>query len=331
MADIVLLTSAGEYAGWESMRITLGLDQLSGAFELAVSGDNARELSKHPLRKGLECKVLLNGQVVITGYINKRRPAYDKNSHTLSISGRDVTCDLVDCSAIVPNQELHNVTLADAARQLIAPFPTIKLDCPAPGAPFPKFVINEGDTIFGVLESHAKQRGLMIYTTGDGVLRIRKPEVKGTGLTLTEGDNILAASAEDGDDEQFAEYIVKAQKADDGKHQAEQRYTDPSVRKGRVRVITAEKPDDGAEIKNRAEWEAKLRQAKSVTAAVSVQGWESKAGKLWRLGDSLKLHSPALEFNHRAVVVNNITYAVDDNSGTTTELALVLPEVYVYG
>ena len=331
MADIVLLTAAGEYAGWESMRITLGLDQLSGAFELAVSGENAQELRKHPLRKGMECKVLLNGQVVITGYINKRRPAYDKGSHTLSFSGRDVTCDLIDCSAIVPNQELHNVTIADAARQLIAPFPAIKLDCPAPGAPFPKFVVNEGDTIFSVLESHAKQRGLMIYTTGDGVLRIRKPEVKGTGLTLTEGDNILSASAEDGDDEQFAEYIVKAQKTDDGKHQAEQRYSDPNVRKGRVRVITAEKPDDGTEIKNRAEWEAKLRQAKSVTASVSVQGWESSAGKLWRLGDSLKLHSPAIDMDKRAVVVNGITYAVDNSSGTTTELGLVLPEVYVYG
>lgn len=331
MADIVLLTPIGEYAGWESMRITLGLDQLSGAFELAVSGDNARELSKHPLRKGVECKVMLNNQVVITGYINKRRAAYEKNSHALSISGRDVTCDLVDCSAIVPNQELHNVTLADAARQLIAPFPAITLDCPAPGGPFTKFVVNEGDTIFSVLESHAKQRGLMIYTTGDGVLRIRKPAVTGTGLTLTEGENILSASAEDGDDEQFAEYIVKAQKADDGKHQVEQRYSDPNVRKGRVRVITAEKPDDGTQIKNRAEWEAKLRQAKSVTANVTVQSWESKPGKLWRLGDSLKLHSPALDFNRSGVVVNNITYAVDSSGGTTTELALVLPEVYVYG
>ena len=139
------------------------------------------------------------------------------------------------------------------------------------------------------------------------------------------------SSAEDGDDEQFSEYIVKAQKADDGKHQAEQRYSDPNVRKGRVRVITAEKPDDGTQIKNRAEWEAKLRQAKSVTATATVQGWESKAGKLWRLGDSLKLHSPALDFNQRAVVVNNITYAVESSSGTITELALVLPEVYVYG
>jgi prophage tail gpP-like protein len=313
------------------MRISLGLDQMSGAFELSVSGENARELSKHPLRKGLECKVLLNDQVVITGYINKRRPAYDKNSHTLSISGRDVTCDLVDCSAIVVNQELHNVTIADAARQLTSPFPAIRLDCPAPGAPFAKFVVNDGDTIFSVLESHAKQRGLMIYTTGDGVLRIRKPAVNSTGLTLTETVNILSASAEDSDDEQFAEYIVRGQDSDKGKHQAEQRYTDSRVRKGRVRIITAEKPDDGAQIKNRAEWEAKLRQAKSVTATVAVQGWESKPGTLWRLGDSLKLHSPMLEMDHRAVVVNNITYAVDDNSGTTTELALVLPEVYVYG
>ena len=331
MADIALVTAAGEYSGWESMRVSLGLDQMSGAFELAVSGDNARELAKHPLRKGLECKVLLRGQTVITGYLNKRSAAYDKSSHTLSVSGRDVTCDLIDSSAMVTNQELHNVTLADAARQLIAPYSAVRLDCPSPGAPFPKFVVNDGDTVFSVLESHAKQRGLMIYTTGDGVLHIRRPQVSNTGLTLTEGDNILTASGEESDDEQFSEYIVRAQKSDEGKHQAEQRYADPAVRKGRVRVITAEKPDDGMEIRNRAEWEAKLRQAKSVKASVTVQGWESSPGKLWRLGDSLKLHSPSLNLNHRAMIVNNINYAVEGNSGTTTELALVLPEVYVYG
>jgi prophage tail gpP-like protein len=313
------------------MRVSLALDQMSGAFDLDVSGDNAMELVKHPLRKGMECKVQLRGQTVITGYLNKRRANYDKSSHKLSFSGRDVTCDLIDCSAIVPNQELHNVTLADAARQLLAPFPAIRLDCPSPGASFPKFTINDGDSIFSVLESHAKQRGLMIYTVGDGVLHIRKPMVSHTGLTLTEGDNLLSANAEESDDEQFAEYIVKAQKSDDGKHQAEQRYTDSSVRKGRVRVITAEQPDDGTEIKNRAEWEAKLRQARSVTANATVQGWESSTGKLWRLGDGIKLHSPALGLLNRAMIVNSINYNVSNDAGTTTELGLVLPEVYVYG
>lgn len=327
--SIHLWTPRGIYEGWETIRVSLGLDQLSGAFEFAASGANAQELSKHPLHKGLECKVLLHGQTVITGYLGKRRAAYDASSHTLGISGRDVTCDLIDCSAIVPNQELHNVTIAEAAKQLIAPFPAIKLDCPIPGAAFEKLTVNDGDTIFSVLESYAKQRGFMIYTTGDGVLHIRRPQVASTGLTLTEGKEILSASMEESDDEQFAEYVVRSQETDKGKHQAEQRYKQSGVRAGRVRIITAEQPDEGTQIKNRAEWEAKLRQARSVTATIKVQGWQKKPGQLWRLGDDLRVTSPRLGLDKVAMIINNITYAVDDG-GTTAELGLVLPEVFVY-
>lgn len=335
MADITLKTPNGTYTGWETCRVTLALDQMSGAFELGVSGENARELVKHPLKKGLQCRVMLGDETVITGYINRRSAAYDSSSHTLTISGRDATCDLIDCSAVVPNQELHNVTLAAAAQQLMGPFPAIRLDCPNPGKAFAKFVVNEGDTIHAVLESHAKQRGLMVYTLGDGVLRIGKPTVTDTGIALIEGETLKSASMEESDDEQFNEYIVHAQDSDDGKHQAEQRYTDPAVRKGRVRIISAEKPDDGGEIRNRAEWEAKLRQARSVTATASVQGWDvikpgDKTPKLWRLGDTVKITSPALALKSRAMLVNSLTFGVENGSGTTTELGLVLPEVYSY-
>lgn len=331
MADIELRTPQGIFTGWESMRLNLGLDQLSGAFELSVSGVSAQELLKHPLTKGLECKVYLHQQLVLTGYINRRSPSYDKQTHSLSIAGRDVTCDLVDCSASVPNQELHNVTIAEAARQLIAPFPAIRLDCPEAGKPFAKFTVQDGDTIFSVLETHAKQRGFMIYTTGDGVLHIRRPEVQSNGLVLEEGVNILTANAEDSDEELFSTYIVRGQDSDNAKHQAEQRYTDKGVRTGRVRIITAEKPESSSDIKNRAEWEAKLRKARSYQANVTIQGWITAQGRLVRLGEALKLHSPSLGAYQQSMVINNLAYEVDANNGSTAALGLVLPEVFVYG
>lgn len=335
MPEITLKTPLGEYTGWETCRVQLAFDQASGTFELGVSGENASELIKHPLKKGMQCRVMLGDETVITGYINTRRAAYDATSHTLSIAGRDLMCDLIDCSAIVPNQELHNVTIAEAAQQLIAPFPAIRLDCPTPGAKFAKFVVNDGDTILDVLQTHAKQRGLMVYTLGDGVLRIRRPEVNDIGIALIEGQNLKVASMDESDDEQFAEYIIHAQDSDDGKHQPEQRYTDPAIRKGRVRIINAEKPDDGTQIKNRAEWEAKLRKSRSVTANATVQGWTvskppSPQAKLWRVGDTVNITSPALGLIARPMLVNGLTYNVENGSGATTELSLVLPEVYAY-
>lgn len=331
MADIVLATPHGEYEGWESVRVSLALDQMTGSFELGVSGENAKELVKHPLVKGLQCRVLLGGQTVITGYINRRKPAFDANNHTLTISGRDVTCDLVDCSAIVPNQELHNATIKQAALALIKPFPAISLLCPDPGEPFDKFVINDGETIFDVLQTHARQRGLMVYTLGDGVLHIGRPGVTPLDVVLAEGKELKAASADESDDEQFAEYIVRAQDSVNSQHRNEQRYTDSAVRAGRVRIIQSEKPDGTRKIINRAEWEAKLRKARGLSVNTTVQGWAYKArGQLWRLGQAPKVHSPSLGLNQRSLVINGLTYSVNNEGGTITEQVLVPPEVYVY-
>lgn len=324
MPDITLSTPSGEYTGWESIRVNLALDQMSGSFELSVSGENARELIKHPLTKGLQCRVKLDGETVITGYINRRSAAYEPESHTLTLSGRDVTCDLIDCSAVVQNQELHNVTIAKAAIQLIAPFPAITLDCPAPGAPFDKFVINDGATIYDVLSEHAKQRGLMIYSLGDGVLRIRKPSVSANSNALIEGVNIIKGSAEDSDEDLFNRYIMRFSDPDSAFHKGLYTYTDSSVRTGRVRIIDAEKADKTGP-KNRAQWEAKLRQARSQTASISVQGWAAN-GRLWRIGDAVPVQSPALAIAE-TLLINAITYNADE--GTTTDMELVRPEVYV--
>ena len=315
----------GDFEGWERIRVNLALDQMAGAFELTVSGENARELIKHPLIKGLQCRVKLDDETVITGYINRRAPAYDADNHTLVISGRDVTCDLIDCSAIVPNQELHNVTIAEAAAQLIKPFPAVTIDCLSPGKAFDKFVISDGVTVYDVLAEHAKQRGLMVYTLGDGVLRIRRPDVTHGNSPLIEGVNLLSGRAEDSDQDLFNQYLIRYHDPDSAYHKGQYTYTDSNVRAGRVKIVKAEKADKTSP-KNRAQWEAKLRQARSQTASVTVQGWHN-GDKLWRLGQAVPVESPALGLSE-SLIINAITYQADE--GTTTEMDLVKPEVYTH-
>lgn len=320
-----LETEGATYTGWEKVSIQQSLEQASNTFTLSVSNTKADALSQHPIKIGIRCRVLIGNTPVINGYIGKRKPSFDANSHTISFSGRDLIGDIVDSSAILPNQELHNVTLKEAAETLCGPF-GVDIYCPLPGLPFDKFVVNDGETVFQCLEQHAKQRGLMIYTLGDGVLHIKRLSPVDSGFTLKEGDNILKGSAEDDEGDRYHHYISKSQAS--GKHRAKSEAFDKDIRASRVLIIRAEKANSSGANKNRAEYEMNLRKAKGDRAKITVKGWTyGEENKIWQPNVLVNLQSPRLDKKGQ-YLVSSVTLSVDD-SGTIAMLELVNPAVYI--
>lgn len=321
----ILLETAGKlYTGWKDLSVTLSLEQASNSFQLTASDAGKAELAQHPIQLGSRCRVVIAGQPVINGWIEDGEPSYDANAHDIKFSGRDVTCDAIDSSAQIPNQELHNVTLAQAARQLMQPY-GITVDCPEPGAKFDKFVINDGETGFQAIESHARQRGLIVYTLGDGVLHIRKPNPQQTGVMLEEEENILKASAKLSQKDRFGKYIVKSQAK--GKPRQAAEITDASIRSSRVMIVRAEKANETASNLERAKWEMRVRKAKSERATITVQGWHYAAGKLWMPNLLANLKSPSLGMGGDLLVAS-VTLSVDDSGGSLSVLDLVHPDAY---
>src|SRR4029077_7785864 len=71
---------------------------------------------------GSPVTILLDGEVVITGYVDSYAPRFDANSHGVEIRGRSRTCDFVDGAAIVPGGQFKQLTLTEIAERLAAPF-----------------------------------------------------------------------------------------------------------------------------------------------------------------------------------------------------------------
>lgn len=322
----ILLETAGKlYTGWKELSVTLSLEQASNEFSLTASDAGKEELAQHPIRLGTRCRVVIAGQPVINGWIEESEPSYDASAHDIKFSGRDITCDAIDSSAQIPNQELHNVTLQEAATQLMQPY-GVTVDCPEPGAKFEKFVVNDGETGFQAIESHARQRGLIVYTLGDGILHIRKPNPLETGVTLREGVNILKASAKRSHKERFGKYQVKSQSK--GKNRQAAEITDSSIRSTRVMIVRAEKANNES-VSNleRARWEMRVRKAKSERASITVQGWFYKWGKLWLPNMLVTLDSPKLGINGELLIAS-VNLNADESGGTTSTLDLVHPDAY---
>lgn len=324
-APITLITDSGKYIGWQTMRVNRSIEQASGEFTVNVTERLAVPLKQHDITLNERCQVQLYNQTVITGYVDQVTPRYDDKTHSITVAGRDVTGDIIDSSAVLEKSELANVTILQLAQALLKDT-GIAVVCPQPGKPFAKAVVNGSESIFSVLQSHAKQRGMLVYTLGDGILRIGNPDQEDAQVVLVEGDAIKVGSAEHNVSEQYHTYIFHAQ-GKNGKT-VTHKLIDPTVRQGRTLVQDIELAEDSSlDLATRTAWELKVRQAKARRASVTVQGWQYAPGKLWNVALLVHLKSPRLGYD-QPMLISTLTHTADDDSGTLTELTLTDPAAY---
>lgn len=331
MPDLQLVVNGRVHAGWNRIRVHLGLEEISGSFELGVSERWSRELPPIEVRAQDACAVRIDGQTLITGAVDATDHSFDARSQALSVRGRDAAADLVDCAAEHAKGEWRNADIGQIARDLAKPFGLKVTVAGDIGAPFPQFAIEPGETAFDCLERAARQRGVRLLSDGLGGLVIGAKPAAASGASLIEGENILAASVTNDASQRYSRYVVKGQCAgnDDTNGVAAAQIKavaeDAGVRRPRTLIILDEDQGDVAGFTRRAKWEASTRAARGLTANVRVQGWKH-AGGLWKPNTTVRLQAPTLRID-RELLVRDVDFVVDE-SGTFTELVLTPPEAY---
>lgn len=323
------------YGGWKTARITFGIEQIANSFELSVTDKWSGQDTPRPIKVGAACQVLVDGELVITGYVDDVSPEYDANSHGISISGRDAAGDLVDCSAMHKTGQWANASLDKIVRDVCAPF-GIKVLIDAPlGAKFATFSIQEGETAFECIDRACRMRAVMPISDGKGNVLITRAKTGAPVASLIQGENILYARGEFSLRERFSSYAIKGQdRGSDDNADAPQNHTqvaassiDSFIKRHRPLIVLAEDKGGHASYKDRAEWERNVRRGRSARASVRVNGWRNVSGDLWRANTLVQLNSSYLGADAALLVVGG-TYSLDDNQGMLTELNLVGREAF---
>lgn len=321
------------FGGWQSVKIDRGIEQIAGTFELSVTDrwNTGQGQQAFGLQPGQACEVLVDGQTVITGYTDSVSRSYDARSHSITISGRDKTGDLVDCSAIYKTGQWSNKKIEQIAADLVAPFGIKVIVAADTGAALPVFAIQEGASVFEELERAARMRALLLMSDGLGNLLLTRAGTVKAPIGLTEGENILKADGKFDWKDRFSDYIVKGQsKGDDdnyGETVAHQvaSVNDAGINRYRPLVIMAEDQDGNATLRQRAEWERNVRAGRGARATVTVQGW-SVSGQLWQPNTLTRLRSPLLSADRQMLIVS-IGFSLDE-SGSLTTIELSNPQAF---
>lgn len=338
MGDLTLKIGGAIYRGWTDIRVTRSIKRGCSDFDISLTDKWPGRATPWPIRGGLPCEVLLDGETVITGYTDNRAVEFDATAHGVRAAGRSKTMDMVDGSAIVKGGQFTNYTLPAIARALAEPFGIGVTVLGDAGKAFPEVQIEPGETCFDIIERLCRLRGLLVCDAASGNIVLAKPGGFGrrnTALVEPRGGadgegrrgNIKRARSNESFSQRFSDYIVRGQQAGTdyssgaSASQPQGIAKDDAVPRYRPRMIVAEAPGDNASMQRRADWEAQHAAGLSLTASITVYGWRDASGALWTPGARVPVDSPTLGIARELVIVT-ASYKRSARDGTVAELEL---------
>lgn len=337
---VTLKVNGSLYTGWTDFHLSDSLKNAAASFELATSerwqGDSPSNTStgQWRLRAGDYCEVLIDDTLVLAGWIDVHQPSIDKHSHKVAISGRSLTGDLVDCSAMHNPGNFKDQSALAIASALAAPFDIkVHLDDSVGGvALVKKFEIQQGETAFEAIERLSRQEELIVTSRRDGHLSLERGKRDTYGFSL---GGYQQATLTTDYSQRFSQYTAKAQQHGEDLKDPElaSRVTanaaDRAITRYRPRIVQPEGSTNAQQAAQRISWQANRDLGESLRLRCTMTGFYTPAGGLWQKNQMIVVQDEVLGIDNTLLIESvDFRQSPTEAVGTTTELTLVHPGAY---
>jgi len=330
-AQVELRIRGQVLGGWTSVSVTRSVETVAGTFELGMSELAPDDPIRRRVALGETAEVLVDGETVLSGYVDRLAPSYSPSGHEIRVEGRDRTGDLVDCTAAPGRSEWVGARVDEIARDLAAPFGIRAQARADPGARFGQFRIEPGERILETIERAARYRRLVPFSDGRGDLVLDQPGRRRAHGELRLGRNLLGARAVYSDRERYSEVTVRGQSPaafDAFGLSSSASAADPAIRRHRPLVVQADSAASTGELETLAQAEVSRRAGEGTRIRATVVGWrQTPGGELWEPGTRVTMRDAWLGVA-RELVIGTARYTLDETTGETTVLRLLRPEVF---
>ncbi|QJD91809.1 hypothetical protein HH213_17965 [Duganella dendranthematis] len=333
--DLTLVVGGMRLSGWDSIRVTAGIERCPNEFDITMTERFAGELAgaSTVVNAGDACDVLLGDDVVIRGYLDRFIPTINAGQHAIQAAGRGRCQDLVDCAAEWPGGQITASSALGVAQKLCEPYALSATCLGDAGGPIPLMVLNNGETAFEIIERVCRYSALLAYEGPDGNLVLSQVGTAKAASGFQQGVNVTSASCAFSADQQFSEYLVVRmsmdvlQDAGDAGNTVET-VTNPNIKRHRRRVIVSEGGDMGSDVaKQRALWECSRRWGRAAQLRLTTDSWRDSSGKLYTPNTLVDIDIPFLKIVKRSWLISEVTYR-RDAEGTAADLVIMPPEAF---
>ena len=348
--EVTIQVGALRFQGWQTVQITRSCESMPNHWAVSASAEFLDGDALAGTRPGQACLIYIGLDLVITGWIDRRSIAIDAHNHQVTLSGRGITRNLVDCSAdLVHDPDLRGGMIngentLGLARRLCAAYGIEARSAVADhGVPIPEFQVMLGETPYQIIESVARYAGFLVYEDEYGALVLDRVGTQAHSSGFSLPGNIEAINAERSVDQRYSEYLVVyfgVEQLGELSNLANRRANklDSTLDEFRLKIIVSEQnaplPSEvqpavfnDAIAVQRANWECARRIGRSQAASITCDSWRDSADKLWTPNRLAPVEAPKADITGAQWVIGSVTFR-KDMSGTHADLILMPPHAF---
>lgn len=110
MTRLYLEVDGTRYDGFTSITVSRSIEAVASTFSFEAT---AASTISFPITTGQKARVVIGDKPVVNGWVENVSVKYDAGSHSITIEGRDKTCDLVDSTLGGKNEFIAPIGLID--------------------------------------------------------------------------------------------------------------------------------------------------------------------------------------------------------------------------
>lgn len=329
-AEQIRVEVGGEvFTAWEHVAWRAAFDEACRSFTLKAATELGAAATHATFALGIEVKIFANDDLVLDGYVDRRRPKLSEDSTEIAISGRSKACDLVDCSAVHATGNFENMTPLEIGNAIAAGI-AARFETDQELEKVASYRLAQGKTIFTVVEELCREQTLTLTGTAAGNILITKAGTSRHAGGLYEGGNIIEAEADHNASNRHSKYIVRGQAAIGHGAEAleiEAIANDAKVRRFRPLIIVQRESSTKARAKGRAATRRDRAAGNTLGSDVTVQGFRDDAGALFVPGRLIWTEGKTLGLA-QDMLIESVGCSQHAKSGSLTSLGLVDPRAY---
>lgn len=334
------------FEGFESVTAKRSMNSLCGQFSIDAA-TQTQAFSDFPIKRGNQMRLIVDGQVWLTGFIEDLSVDYNKDRMNIRLEGRDKTADVVD-SSVPPSISFNGpISLENIIRSTLRLVGVTDVEIVNEAADIADFSSQEivapdiGTNLIDFFNSYAAKRQVLLLTNADGNLLItRSPEQLGPielKNVVGEDNNILSAAAQFSDRGRFNKYLVLSNGsvaqlsffgediASVSARQAQE--VDSAIRVSRLKVIESEQPSSNEECRQRAIWESNLARSRSLSYACTIDGHSYEDSTPFEFNQLVKIFDEYAGIDAE-LLLHTVTMVSDSESGNIASLEFTTRDAY---
>jgi prophage tail gpP-like protein len=328
------------YSGFTSVEINKSLNTFTGSFaanfvskELFIGDERIIE---NPIKLQDKVEIFIDEELKLTGFVESLDISYTSNSHSISVSGRDRTGDLVDSSIISKSYKTRNlkrlielVLLDNGYSDIRVIQQTFNIDNLEENE---RVEAEPSDTIFSFIDRYAKKVQVLLTTNEDGdILLTREGQSKiSTDLiSLRQGqnNNIKSASISLNTTNRYRFIEMYSQSANDsfGENSINQSAIaeDQDIRSPRRLRVVNNVASQTPILQDAARWQSNLRRAKGLSYKCTVVNYltEGDRGETWQINRNIVVKDDKCSLDGE-FLISSVSFK-KSLQGSITELEIV--------